>query len=227
MTQKSKDSLLLAEPAEAEVEQLDLPGIPAEFLAAAERRGEYTGERLFEQKPDVYKAIIVCLGLGMGQIRIGKKLGVSPNTIRAVRFREGLAVDIEKKEAASQWSVVRDLCAERIIEKLEDDQAVAGTAINHLAITGGIATEKSELLSGGATSRVAHSPVEASNEDFDAYLASLRRVRAVGGEGMKIEGEKKEQKGLAGPSPGPALAPPSQPGPEAAEPADKDGEPRG
>ena len=227
MTQKSKDSLLLAEPAEAEVEQLDLPGIPAEFLAAAERRGEYTGDRLFEQKPQVYQTIVYCLAEGLGMIRIGKLLKVSPNTVMAVRDREGEAVDIEKGRLANLYRRGARLAGERIVEDLLDDEQARKIPANQKAVIVGILTEKSELLSGGATSRVAHSPAEPSNEDFDAYLASLRRVRAVGGEGMKIEGEKKEQKGLAGPSPGPALAPPSQPGPEAAEPADKDGEPRG
>ena len=56
----------------------------------------------------------------------------------------------------------------------------------------GESTEKSELLAGGATSRVAHSKVEPSNADFDAYLNSLPDASIS----MGKPGETEKQKGL-------------------------------
>ena len=188
--------------------QLDLPGIPESYLVAAEHKGEFTGDRLFDQKPEVYQAIVYCLAEGFGMIRIGKLLKVSPNTVMAVRDREGEAVDIEKARLSNLYRKGARLAGERIVEDLLDDEQAKKIPANQKAVIVGILTEKSELLSGGATSRVAHAPAEPSNEDFDAYLASLRSVDNLGAPGMKIEEKKKKQKGETGldsghpPSPG-------------------------
>src|SRR5574343_580881 len=66
------------------------------LFAVAESRGEFTGARLFSSRPEVYKSIIALSAEGIGAIRIGKILGVSPNTVLAVRAREGGRIDIEK-----------------------------------------------------------------------------------------------------------------------------------
>ena len=184
---QKKESLLANNASEAP--QLDLPGIPQEFLAAAEHQGEFTGERLFEQKPEVYRAIVYCLAEGFGVIRIGKLLKVSPNTVMAVRDREGQAVDIEKERLSKLYRKGARLAGERIVEDLLDDEISRKIPANQKAVIVGILTEKSELLSGGATSRVAHAPTTPVNEDFDAYLASLKPV----GE-MEKSGETNKQK---------------------------------
>ena len=75
--------------------QLDLP-IPTEFFSSAERRGEFAGERLLTQNPRKYHSIVHCSVEGLGMIRIGRLLKVSPNRVMAVRDREGETVDIEK-----------------------------------------------------------------------------------------------------------------------------------
>jgi hypothetical protein len=84
--------------------QLDLP-IPTEFFSSAERRGEFAGERLLTQNPRKYHSIVHCSveGLGLGMIRIGRLLKVSPNMVMAVRDREGEAVDIEKKRLSNLY----------------------------------------------------------------------------------------------------------------------------
>ena len=158
--------------------QLDLP-IEPEFLKAQERVGTYTGARLFEKFPEKYKAIIHLLAEGMGQIRIGKMLKVSPSTIRAVRDREGTAGDIEKKKSAETWSAVARLCGERMLEKLEDDDEAKKIAFNHLGVAGGIAEDKAQLLSGGVTARVETRAQAPTAEDFKRYLDSLPVAEAV------------------------------------------------
>lgn len=82
--------------------QLDLP-IPTEFFSSAERRGEFAGERLLTQNPRKYHSIVHCSVEGLGMIRIGRLLKVSPNTVMAVRDREGEAVDIEKKRLSNLY----------------------------------------------------------------------------------------------------------------------------
>ena len=171
--------------------QLDLP-IPTEFFASAERRGEFTGERLLTQNPEKYHNIVHCLAEGLGMIRIGRLLKVSPNTVMAVRDREGEAVDIEKKRLSNLYRRGAQLAGERIVEDLVDDEKAAKIPANQKAVIVGILTEKSELLAGGATSRVAHSKVEPSNADFDAYLNSLPDASIS----MGKPGETEKQKGL-------------------------------
>ena len=82
--------------------QLDLP-IPTEFFSSAERRGEFAGERLLTQNPRKYHSIVHCSVEGLGMIRIGRLLKVSPNMVMAVRDREGEAVDIEKKRLSNLY----------------------------------------------------------------------------------------------------------------------------
>ena len=169
--------------------QLDLP-IPEEFLRAAESRGEFTGERLFEQKPEVYSGIVRLLAEGMGVIRIGRTLKVSPNTVLAVRDREGEAIDIEKKNLSTLYRRGARLAGERILEDLTDDERAAKIPANQKAVIVGILTEKSELLGGGVTSRVAHAQ-EPSNEDFEKYLSSLPDAEVCVMENQAETGEQK------------------------------------
>jgi hypothetical protein len=77
--------------------------------------------------------------------------------------RNGEAVDIEKKRLSNLYRKGARLAGERIVEDLVDDEKAAKIPANQKAFIVGILTEKSELLAGGATSRVAHSKVEPSN----------------------------------------------------------------
>ena len=69
-----------------------------EALTSAEARGEYTGERLFTQRPDIYRATVELLGQGVGVRQIARTLRVSHNTIAAVRRGEGDTVDTLKEQ---------------------------------------------------------------------------------------------------------------------------------
>ena len=138
MTQ-SRESLLMKQ--EDKPSQLDLPGISQEYFAAAEHRGEFTGDRLFDQKPEVYQAVVYCLAEGFGVIRIGKLLKVSPNTVMAVRDREGEAVDIEKERLSKLYRKGARLAGERIVEDLLDDEQAKKIPANQKAVIGGILTE--------------------------------------------------------------------------------------
>ena len=167
-----------AAPSSSTGEQLDLP-IDPEFLKAAERKGEYTGARLFEKFPEKYKTCVHLLAEGIGQIRIGRMLGISPNSVRGVRDREGTAVDIEKRRSAGVWADVARLSGERMLEKLEDDDEAKKIPFNHLGVGGGIAEDKTQLLTGGVTQRVETRPAAPTAEDFRRYLESLPAAEQV------------------------------------------------
>lgn len=141
----------------------------------AEDRGEFSGARLFLRRPAVYKACAAALMSGElgGVKRIAKALGVSVNTVRAVRDREGFSVDtIREKTQRALACATLDL-AERFAEESHD------LKLSQAAVPLGIIAEKMELLGGRATQRVEKVAV-APIEDFNAYIAKLPSARPAG-----------------------------------------------
>ena len=119
-------------------------------LTSAEARGEYTGERLFTQRPDIYRATVELLGQGVGVRQIARTLRVSHNTIAAVRHREGATVDTLKEQTVQALARFVGAASERLLEEVHTIKLEA------LPVALGIATEKLLLLTGQATQRVAH-----------------------------------------------------------------------
>tara|TARA_E500000331_G_scaffold31590_1_gene26496 strand:+ start:327 stop:1013 length:687 start_codon:yes stop_codon:yes gene_type:complete len=159
---------------EKQTEQLDLSLAP-EYLALAEKQGIFTGERLKERKPEVYRACVSLLAQGASYLSIAKLLSVSVNTIAAVKKHEAISIESEKRELAGAMRLATGLAVERINELLQDDERAKEIPLNQLAITTGILTEKTELLTGGATSRVDWVQPSASVDDYTTYLEELKR----------------------------------------------------
>lgn len=156
-----------------EDKQLDL-ALPTKYLAEAEKRGEFTGERLIERKPEIYRACASLLAQGASYLSIAKLLKVSVNTVAAVKDRERISIESEKRTLAGSFRLASGLAAERAIEMLADEDRSKTIPLNQLAIATGIFTEKAELLSGGATSRVDWVQPAPAVDDFNSYLADLR-----------------------------------------------------
>jgi hypothetical protein len=176
--------------------QLDL-SFPTKYLAEAEKKGEFTGERLSERKPEIYRACASLLAQGASYLSIAKLLKVSVNTVAAVKDREHISIESEKRTLAGSFRLASGLAAERAIEMLSDDERSKTIPLNQLAIATGIFTEKAELLSGGATSRVDWVQPAPAVDDFNSYLADLREKaelvdvtedRDLGEGGKVIEG---------------------------------------
>ncbi len=158
-------------------------------VIAREQRGEFTGERLFLQRRGVYDAIVRLLGEGrLGVKAIGSTLGVSVNTVRAVRDREPGAVDTQRAKTVKHLADFVELAAGRLADEAGE------MPLGQLAVPLGIAVEKMQLLTGGATARVEIvevPPVDAFND----YIAGLPTVTGLG------TGERR-QKGAADPGAG-------------------------
>ena len=75
----------------------DLPEV-SNKLDAAEVQGEFTGERLFSRKPEIYEGVVRMLADGLPDTTIARYLKVSTNTVDAVRKREGESIEDVKKE---------------------------------------------------------------------------------------------------------------------------------
>ena len=143
-----------------------------ESLTSAEARGEYTGERLFSQRPDIYRATVELLGQGVGVRQIARTLRVSHNTIAAVRHREGATVDTLKEQTVQALARFVGAASERLLEEVHNIKLEA------LPVALGIATEKLLLLTGQATQRVAHVDEAPQVPAFADWLTE-RRADAI------------------------------------------------
>ncbi len=189
--------------------QASLPEMPpASVFAATEAQGDFTGERLFQQRPDTYKAIVVLLAQRLGVIRIGKLLQVSPNTVMAVRDREQPAIDIVKDHLARVSHEGAMIAGESITAALAHRAPTAHLMsvrdIKDLAVTFGILVQNGQLLAGQPTARLEVNDLRLpDHDDFNAYIDSLPRATVT-----HLEGEKVGQKEAAV-SPEPTTAEPA------------------
>jgi hypothetical protein len=169
----TQNSLILAEQDAAHAAPPLFPELAGEGYDLSDRAGEYSGDRLYAQRPETYRLIVRALGSGLGIRAIARTLGVSRNTVRAVRDREAPAIDPLIKETTTSLRRFARLAAERLIEEIDDIPLTA------LPIGMGIAVEKAQLLEGQATSRIERAAKEPSVEDVRSYLATLPGADAV------------------------------------------------
>jgi hypothetical protein len=193
-----------------------LPGVPSAPLFTLENKGEFTGERLHRCRPDTYKAVCVLLAQGLGVIKIGELLGVSSNTVMAVRDREKTAVDQIKGHLAKVALSAATLASEGILEQLNTivsnpllRSGLGVKELKELAVVYGIMVQNAQLLSGAATARIEIAEAAPpAHEDFNAYLATLKTAGST-----HLEGETPAPKGPGATRP----AAPAGPGPASAE----------
>lgn len=188
LIQKAAEQLTLGSSAE----------MPAERFLELESKGDFTGERLFVQKPEVYQAIIALSAEGIGQIKIGTIMGVSPNTVRAVQRREGVSIDIVKKGLAELCHAGARLALEGINEDLSDRLRRLAISTKDKAIVAGVLVEKGQLLAGEATARVEVTELQKPDHDaFNAYVSNLKSANAMSLGGGSL-GEKGNEAGDLG-----------------------------
>lgn len=133
--------------------------------------GEFTGERLLARRPDAYQAIIRMSAEGLSISAQARALGVSRNTVCAVRDREGFSIEQDKKDLLRDVRRAARLSVERAIELVPCIQNAKDAAI-----VAAVMVDKMQLLSGEATSRV--EKVEVSQDKLAEMLASLPVLEA-------------------------------------------------
>jgi DNA-directed RNA polymerase specialized sigma24 family protein len=142
--------------------------IGAEKLEAT---GEFSGERLLARRPETYRAVVRMLAEGLSMSSIARALGVSRNTVAAVRERDGFSIEQDKKELLRDFRRAARLSVERAIELVPHIQTAKDAAI-----VAAVMTDKLQLLSGEATSRV--EKVEVNQDKLAEMLASLPVLEA-------------------------------------------------
>lgn len=188
----SRTSLLLAEAEVPNEEQLFLLAdfeMPA--IDRTRREFNYTGERLFRDRPDIYKLVVRLLAEpGLSYRQIARTAHIHFDTIKSVLAREQIPVEAQKKEILSCIRRGLRLCAERVEElapSMNARDAMVGV---------GILGEKMQLLGGEATVRIdsldgAHdiySPFQRLHADLVEKLAAVREIG--------LEGEYAGQKAI-------------------------------
>lgn len=183
------DSLLIPDSAATAA----APFLFSEFQGNAEARlntlGEYSGDRLFSQRPEIYRAVVSMLAEGIGTTTIAKACQVSPNTIYAVRDREGVTIESERKELLKNLRQAAKLSVEKTLDLLPSLKSAKDAAI-----TAAVMIDKLQLLSGEATSRI-----ERVEVDGDAIMRMVQAAEIIDGQIVEItgpEGEAQGQKAL-------------------------------
>jgi hypothetical protein len=151
--------------------------------------GEFTGERLLARRPDAYQAIIRMSAEGLSISAQARALGVSRNTVCAVRDREGFSIEQDKKDLLRDVRRAARLSVERAIELVPCIQNAKDAAI-----VAAVMVDKMQLLSGEATSRV--EKVEVSQDKLSEMLASLPVLEA---EVLPVTGPSGSGSGQKGP----------------------------
>jgi len=202
-------------------------------LTKEEENGEFTGERLFQQHPEKYAVCIDLLAEGIGIRRIARMLHISHNTIRAVRDREGDTIDTVKERIATKVKHGVEMCAEAILDDLDDDAAMKKISTRDKSIILGVLSEKYLLMANQATAIIDVRNAEPEHDDFNAYIAGLKTVDSPT---TGNQGGRSEQKDGSGPGARPApfldaeftetdtQPQPAATAPEEAESADSDGQ---
>jgi hypothetical protein len=182
----SAELIVLAPGQDNQPELLELP--PQATSDEAKQPAEFTGQRLKIMRPQVYRALCVLLAQGLGVIRIGRLLGVSPNTVLAVRDAEGLTIDKVKEDLARVAHEGATLASEGIRDSLskifERQTPLDIKTLKDLAVVFGILVQNGQLLAGQATARL-ETEVHAPDHDaFNRYIAALPEVTIthLGGE---------------------------------------------
>lgn len=137
---------------------------------AAPDRREFTGERLFRERPDVYGAIVQAHANGLSQRQIARALRVSTNTVAAVVEREPGAVEAHKQRTISGLRRFVGATIERMLEDLDR------MPLQSLPVALGVAVDKLQLLTGEATQRVER--VEVREDKVRAFIDSLPVIEA-------------------------------------------------
>jgi hypothetical protein len=157
--------------------------------------GEFTGERLLARRPDAYQAIIRMSAEGLSISAQARALGVSRNTVCAVRDREGFSIEQDKKDLLRDVRRAARLSVERAIELVPGIQNAKDAAI-----VAAVMVDKMQLLSGEATARVER--VEVSQDKLSEMLASLPVLEAEVVPVTGPHGSGSGQKGTPGVSAG-------------------------
>jgi hypothetical protein len=177
--------------------QIDL--IPSDQMDAAifaddenrPGRRRATAARLFAIDRPAYERAVSLLAEGHGLIWIGERLGLDPRTVAAIREAERVPIAEQRAALAADWRSASRLCVEGLLEDLSDPERRRSMRRADLIRLAEIATDRAELLAGGATARVEHVHQPSADDVIALMDRAARAARASRreGAGMDLDGE--------------------------------------
>jgi hypothetical protein len=187
---KDNQSLILKEQAELEAAPFLFSEDELSKIDKPKTKFHCTGERLFRDWPEGYKAMVRLLAEPVSVRTICRELHVSDHTVRSVASREKIPIATVKKQVLSNIAHGMRLASERVIELMPE--ASARDALLGVGILG----DKMALLSGEPTVRI-----EVQHFDFAGELQRLHDeaeqiIKQAQVREIDLDGEKSEQKAL-------------------------------
>ncbi len=139
----------------------------------AERRGDWTLERLRVRRPEILTLVCRMIAEGLSNLAIARACRVSPNTVLAVRRLEQKSIDDHKQELLALTRGAARLTLERVIETAPTMKP------GEASVAFGIVTEKMLLLGGDATTIVGTAADKMKHADFNEMLAALPQADVI------------------------------------------------
>lgn len=155
-------------------QQLTLIDDDAVLLASETARHIHTGEQLRKTNPEKYQEVCSMLAEGCSYRQVARMCRCSRNLVAAVA--QSGTVEPHKQRIASKLRLVTEICTERILERVTDDNAVKDISLRDLSITLGVAADKSQVLSGGASQIVQVDISDPGRDDYQAMLAGHKTI---------------------------------------------------
>jgi len=190
-----------------------------DMLSAAEiKQGVCTGSKLKHYDPDKYAEVCYLLADGsLSQRQISRLTGISRNLIAGIVKTQVADIEPLKQRLAGGSRNLAQLCIERATELVLDDGAKI--SLKDLMIGAGVMIDKSQVLSGQATSIIEFRPHDPGTDEFEAAMRAAQAEGSVQDADYSmiddetgIEAEEVPTKG-------------SEPGDDGADPAADGGEP--
>lgn len=160
-----------------------------ERITEAERRGEYTLERLRKTRPEVIEEIIQLRGQWVGMLRIAKLVGVHHKTVAAV----DVVYPEEIVEAQKRRISMMQSAADKLVEQIHDSPESVPWNVKALAASQ--LQDKVELLAGRPTDRVERQEHVNIHEEWKVYIEQVTAEAKA--EAIDIDSAKVPETGLA------------------------------
>lgn len=163
--------------------------LPPRFAVSKRAQHTYDASRLKREREDIYHAIVVLSGYGLGQLAIAEALRVSHHLVRVVQEAENCAVAILRESRSRMNKRVAAKADEAIEEKLNDPEERAKIPVRDLSVVSRNAHATAMELDGEATVRVdVRVSAVPAHDALNAHLARLRSA-ATQALGMGLAGE--------------------------------------
>ena len=155
-------------------EQLQLLEEESTLIASEKAQHLFTGENVRQRDPIRYQKIVDMLAQGCSFRHVAEMFRCSRNLVAAIA-KTG-AVEPHKQRIASKLRIVTEVCTERILERVMDDKQAADVSLRDLSIALGVAADKSQVLSGGASQIIQVDINDPGRDDYQALLAGHKAI---------------------------------------------------